>query len=36
LSLSILIISATFIIWYFIIYPIRLSKKEKMVQSVNP
>ena len=33
LSLFILIVSATFIIWYFIIYPIRLRKKEKMVQS---
>ena len=32
LSLFILIVSATFIIWYFIIYPIRLRKKEKMVQ----
>jgi uncharacterized membrane protein SpoIIM required for sporulation len=35
LSLFILIVSASFIIWYFIIYPIRLSKKEKMVQSVK-
>jgi uncharacterized membrane protein SpoIIM required for sporulation len=31
LSLLILISSAGFIIWYFIIYPIRLSEKEKMV-----
>jgi uncharacterized membrane protein SpoIIM required for sporulation len=36
LSLLILISSLAFIIWYFIIYPIRLSRKEQMVQSVNP
>jgi hypothetical protein len=35
LSLAILISSAGFIIWYFIIYPIRLSEKDKMVQSVK-
>jgi uncharacterized membrane protein SpoIIM required for sporulation len=35
LSLTILISSACFIIWYFIIYPIRLSEKEKMVQSLK-
>jgi uncharacterized membrane protein SpoIIM required for sporulation len=35
LSLFILISSASFIIWYFIIYPIRLSEKEKMVKSKN-
>jgi uncharacterized membrane protein SpoIIM required for sporulation len=32
LSLFILITSAGFIIWYFIIYPIRLDEKEKRVQ----
>jgi uncharacterized membrane protein SpoIIM required for sporulation len=31
LSLTILISSACFIIWYFIIYPIRLSRKEIML-----
>jgi uncharacterized membrane protein SpoIIM required for sporulation len=35
LSLAILISSAGFIIWYFIIYPIRLSEKDKMVQYVK-
>jgi uncharacterized membrane protein SpoIIM required for sporulation len=35
LSLFILISSAGFIIWYFVIYPIRLGEKEKMVQSKN-
>jgi uncharacterized membrane protein SpoIIM required for sporulation len=35
LSLFILISSAGFIVWYFIIYPIRLSEKEKMVQTVK-
>ena len=35
LSLFILISSASFIIWYFIIYPIRLGRKEKMVQPVK-
>jgi uncharacterized membrane protein SpoIIM required for sporulation len=32
LSLSILIASATFIVWYFIIYPIHLGRKEQMAQ----
>ena len=32
LSLFILISSASFIIWYFIIYPIRLDRKENMEQ----
>jgi uncharacterized membrane protein SpoIIM required for sporulation len=36
LSLFILISSAGFIIWYFIIYPIRLGRKERMDQFVNP
>lgn len=36
LSLSILILSAGFIIWYFIIYPIRLNGNEKMVHRENP
>lgn len=36
LSLFILISSAGFIIWYFIIYPIRLSRKKRMDQIVNP
>jgi uncharacterized membrane protein SpoIIM required for sporulation len=36
LSLFILISSAGFIIWYFIIYPIRLGRKERIDQSVNP
>jgi uncharacterized membrane protein SpoIIM required for sporulation len=36
LSLSILISSAGFIIWYFIIYPARLSSKNRLVQPVNP
>ncbi|HTB25886.1 MAG TPA: stage II sporulation protein M [Puia sp.] len=35
LSLSILISSASFIIWYFIIYPVRLGGKERMVQPEN-
>jgi uncharacterized membrane protein SpoIIM required for sporulation len=35
LSLIILITSASFIIWYFIIYPIRLGRKEKMLQAKN-
>jgi uncharacterized membrane protein SpoIIM required for sporulation len=35
LSLTILISSACFIIWYFIIYPIRLSRKEFMIQPVK-
>jgi uncharacterized membrane protein SpoIIM required for sporulation len=35
LSLGILISSACFIIWYFIIYPIRLCENEKRVQSVK-
>ena len=34
LSLLILISSAAFIIWYFIVYPIRLSRKNQMAQSV--
>jgi uncharacterized membrane protein SpoIIM required for sporulation len=32
-SLSILILSFVFIIWYFVIYPIRLSKKMKLSSS---
>jgi uncharacterized membrane protein SpoIIM required for sporulation len=36
LSLFILTVSAGFIIWYFIIYPVRLSEKGKMVQSLKP
>jgi uncharacterized membrane protein SpoIIM required for sporulation len=36
LSLFILISSAIFITWYFIIYPIRLSKKGNMVQNIKP
>lgn len=36
LSLSILISSASFIVWYFIIYPIGLARKEKVIQSVKP
>jgi len=32
-SISILILSLTFIIWYFVIYPIRLSKKMKLSSS---
>jgi uncharacterized membrane protein SpoIIM required for sporulation len=36
LSLFILISSASFIIWYFIIYPVRLGRKEKMVQPEKP
>ena len=35
LSLFILTVSAGFIIWYFIIYPVRLSEKGKRVQSVK-
>jgi uncharacterized membrane protein SpoIIM required for sporulation len=35
LSLSILVSSATFIIWYFIVFPIRLGRKEQMVQSTK-
>jgi hypothetical protein len=35
LSLSILISSAVFIIWYFVIYPIRITSKQKMVQTVK-
>ncbi len=35
LSLFILISSASFIIWYFIIYPVRLGGKERMIQSEN-
>lgn len=35
LSLFILISSASFITWYFIIYPIRLGRKERMVQLEN-
>ena len=35
LSLFILISSAAFIIWYFIIYPIRLSNRQKMAQTVK-
>ncbi len=35
LSLIILISSAGFIVWYFIIYPVRLSEKEKMVQTIK-
>jgi uncharacterized membrane protein SpoIIM required for sporulation len=35
-SLFILISSAGFIVWYFIIYPIRLNRKELMDRSVNP
>jgi uncharacterized membrane protein SpoIIM required for sporulation len=35
LSLMILITSAAFIIWYFIIYPVRLSQREKMVKPVK-
>jgi uncharacterized membrane protein SpoIIM required for sporulation len=36
LSLFILIASAIFIVWYFIIYPIRLSNKGNMVQIIKP
>jgi uncharacterized membrane protein SpoIIM required for sporulation len=36
LSLFILTVSAGFIIWYFVIYPVRLSEKGKMVQSLKP
>jgi uncharacterized membrane protein SpoIIM required for sporulation len=36
LSLFILITSASFIIWYFIIYPIRISRNEQVIQSVKP
>jgi uncharacterized membrane protein SpoIIM required for sporulation len=36
LSLFILISSAGFIIWYFIMYPIRLSRKKRMDQTINP
>ena len=36
LGLFILISSAIFITWYFIIYPIRLSKKGNMVQNIKP
>jgi uncharacterized membrane protein SpoIIM required for sporulation len=36
LSLFILISSALFIVWYFIVYPIRLSKKGNMVQIIKP
>jgi uncharacterized membrane protein SpoIIM required for sporulation len=35
LSISILILSAIFIIWYFIFYPIRLSEKVKMLQTLK-
>jgi uncharacterized membrane protein SpoIIM required for sporulation len=35
LSLSILTATAGFIIWYFIIYPVRLRVKEKMFQSLK-
>jgi uncharacterized membrane protein SpoIIM required for sporulation len=35
LSLLILISSAVFIIWYFVIYPIRISNKQKMVQTLK-
>jgi uncharacterized membrane protein SpoIIM required for sporulation len=35
LSLFILISSASFIIWYFIIYPVRLGGKARMVQPEN-
>jgi uncharacterized membrane protein SpoIIM required for sporulation len=35
LSLFILITSTVFIVWYFIIYPIRLNNRDKMTQSVK-
>jgi uncharacterized membrane protein SpoIIM required for sporulation len=35
LSLSILISSACFIIWYFVIYPVRLERREKAIQSIK-
>jgi len=35
LSLFILISSAGFIVWYIIIYPIRLDKREKMIEAKN-
>ena len=35
LSLFILISSATFIIWYFVFYPIRLVQPEMLVQSIK-
>ncbi|MFI5196296.1 MAG: stage II sporulation protein M [Chitinophagales bacterium] len=35
LSLTILLSSASFITWYFIIYPIRVSKKEKQHAQAN-
>jgi len=36
LSLLILTTSAGFIVWYFILYPIRLSRIQQTVPSVNP
>jgi uncharacterized membrane protein SpoIIM required for sporulation len=36
LSLFILILSAGFIIWYFVIYPIRLRNKAKTLQPLKP
>jgi uncharacterized membrane protein SpoIIM required for sporulation len=36
LSLSILTISASFIIWYFIIYPVRLSRKQEEQKNLYP
>ena len=36
LSLSILIASLCFIIWYFIVYPIRLKRKEEMIRIKYP
>jgi len=35
LSLTILLSSATFIIWYFILYPIKVSKREKTNEAVS-
>ncbi|HSZ35260.1 MAG TPA: stage II sporulation protein M [Puia sp.] len=36
LSISILIASLCFIIWYFIVYPIRLKRKEEMIRIKYP
>ncbi len=36
LSLAILISSASFIIWYFIIYPIRVTGKHDIILKINP
>jgi hypothetical protein len=36
LSLSILIGSLSFIIWYFVVYPIRLEKRMRSLPIVQP